>query len=167
MIGEYSINGNDIHTAYGLTVTEGVGTLLDMPDRKPSYQHDWEDENGIEVDLSTPLFQARQITLNVVLSANGYADFWAKYKALFEVLSSPGLLELYCADLGSTFNLYYTSSTNFNRHTRLRNSNKVIMSFTLVFIEPNPIAGGHDVNVWSQDGTNIITQDGTNKIQIK
>lgn len=166
MTGLYSINGNDIYTAYGLVITSGVGSLLDMPDRKSPYSHDWQDENGVEVDLSRPLFQARQVTFNVVLEGNGYADFWAKYKALFELLSSPGLLELYCADLGSTFHIYYTSSSNFQRHTRLR-SGQVIMSFTLVFTEPVPIAGGGDVYVWSQDGENIITQDGTNKIQIK
>ena len=60
------IDGTDFTTDYGLTVAKGtIESFLTYPQFKQPKQNDWAEYDGIEIDLSAPVFKNRTIMLNV------------------------------------------------------------------------------------------------------
>ncbi len=60
------IDGTDFTADYGLTVSKGtIESFLTYPQFKKPKQNDWAEYDGIEIDLSAPVFKNRTIMLNV------------------------------------------------------------------------------------------------------
>ena len=161
MVGRYSINGQDLWTAFGVIVISGSQDLLKMPERKEPFSHDWGDGNGIEVDLSSPKFKDKNITLDVCFLAGSEADFWTKYRAFFTLLSGSGKLRLYCNDLGRSFYVYYTNSSSFEKLTPIKyaGQRKIGCRFSISFIEPEPSFWIPFTFLVDKDGNYITTTD--------
>jgi len=106
----YSINGQ-VFARFGVYVSASNG-LVDNLNRKPPLQTDWEDYHGDIVDLSTPRYQAREISLSCFLPAIDRTDFIDRLnlfldqfvgvgtqRLMVEVHSSkPLVYEVYCTD---------------------------------------------------------------------
>lgn len=133
-----TLNDNDIFSAYGLTIMSGMETFLAYPKRKDSVSHDWPEEEGIDIDLSEPHFEAREFTLKVLLMGADRTDFKAKYYSLFAELSSANNMELYFTDLDQIFTVYFKAQNNVSKVKRKLDSQNVGVSFDLVFGESDP-----------------------------
>lgn len=142
--GLYSINDLDIFTTWGLVIRSGTDDLLKYPDRKPpAISKDWGDEDGLDVDTSTPKFKEKEANLLISIIANNENDFWTKYNALFDnVLSQPGEFRFYVAEFDRSFFLYYDSTTSTSRLTKIKIDpnlpEKVVCNYTIKLIEPIP-----------------------------
>lgn len=133
----YKLNTKDLYTVYGIIVNPGNDDFLKLPKRKGSIENNWQDENGLDIDLSQPRFEAREFVLKCTLEAVSRADFWSKYNGFFTELSGVGVHLLYVPDLDKTFTLFYKEQNNFKKLTALDN-NAVYIQFDIVFGETNP-----------------------------
>lgn len=165
LTGLYSINGTDVYTAYGLVVRGGTDDFLRYPDRKPpAISKDWADENGDDTDLSEiPVFQSKDISLQIAILADTYDEFWAKYEAFFAELSLPGTIRFYVAEFDRSFYIYYDSITAFSRLTRLKVTGfldyKIVCTYTIKFTEPVPSFFERFTFLVTKDDDYIVTKD--------
>lgn len=130
MKGVLYIDGIDVYTSYGISLSEvAYDELVCMPDLKPFPYNDWHEKNGIEPDLSEPVVSAMDVTLpfNIANVGKGYKAFieaitdGAYHTFHFAVISLTKSLRLKsCGALKSTFELG---------------------SFTLTFSDDDPMNG--------------------------
>lgn len=65
MTGDTIINNVDIYTTYGAFVSyEGYRGVMEWPATKPVVYNDWQEENGIEADLSQLFFESHEAELS-------------------------------------------------------------------------------------------------------
>ena len=74
-----TLDGNDIFTTYGVCVVNGgLNGLLSFPALKTPASNDWQEYDGLEVDLENPVLNTRDIQLSFSASSeNGYNAFLA------------------------------------------------------------------------------------------
>ena len=78
MVGRLYIDGKDSYTTYGIYVQMGGwNELVSMPPLKAIPQNDWQEEDGIEVDLSEPVLDSREVAVRFAVRdiGNQYHDF--------------------------------------------------------------------------------------------
>lgn len=138
-LGAYILNGKDLFGVFGTTVQSGSGSFLSFPERKGSLQHNWSDQDGLDIDLTSPKFEARDFRLQCTLISDARDDFWNKYNGLFTELSTMGTHQLYVEDLDKTYTLFYKSQTNLKKLTRLNSTSQIGVSFDLIFGETDPM----------------------------
>jgi hypothetical protein len=136
--GTYYFGGRDIFTRYGVFVEDGSDGLLKFPPSKEKYLHDWQDMNGIDVDLSRVFTGAKEITLNMAIVVRTESEFWENRAAFLDLITKPEALRITVAEFDRSFFVYYKECTNFTRFTRLKNTNLIGCKFTLVFVEMEP-----------------------------
>lgn len=134
----YYIDGADLWLYYKVGVESGSDDFLKMPKRKESITHNWQDENGLDVDLSRVFLEAKEIELKCHIIADSEADFWENYNRLLTTLTKPGVRRLSVTELGRDFFVYYKECNIYTRFTRLLQSNKVACKFSLKLIEKLP-----------------------------
>lgn len=130
----YKLNGKDLKEIFGVVISNGSDTFLAFPERKDSLENNWPDEDGIEVDLNDPTFQAREFRLNCALVASGRVDFKTKYYALFTELKRSGTHTLLIQDLDQEYEVFYKKQENITKLTQI-DRDKVAVKFDLIFRE--------------------------------
>lgn len=104
MTGKTLIDGKDLWTACGAIVTEGgYRRLVQFPSMKAVEYNDWQEEDGIEADLSSPVLDAKnvQIPFAFIGSAPGL---------LLSALSDKGYHEWTFNEIGRAFTLRLVSA---------------------------------------------------------
>lgn len=157
--GFYSLDGQDMWTTYGVFIEKGSDEFLVPPERKEGITHDWFDQNGIDIDVSSPAFKQRDFTIQCALIADNEADFWAKYEAFMSKLMSPGTRTLFIKEFERDFSVIYMKCNNFTRFTRLKTVNKIAAKFTISLMEPAllEILTDESGNVLTDENGNILT----------
>lgn len=65
------INGNDAFLHYGVLLAQGgVNDLIKYPTRKAYLYNDWFEQEGIDADLSEPLFEPKEVSLTFYASSD-------------------------------------------------------------------------------------------------
>lgn len=65
MKGKFYIDGKDAYLAYGLFVANnGYNGLISFPSFKTLDENVWPEEDGTEIDLSSPVFNAQELSIN-------------------------------------------------------------------------------------------------------
>ena len=65
------INGNDAFLRYGVLLAQGgVNDLIKYPTRKAYLYNDWFEQEGIDADLSEPLFEPKEVNLTFYASSD-------------------------------------------------------------------------------------------------
>lgn len=134
----YFLDGADLWLYYKVGIESGSDDFLKMPKRKDSIMHNWQDENGIDVDLSRVFLEPKEIELKCHIIADSEADFWDNYNRLLTKLTQPGVRRLTIAEFGRDFYVYYKECNIYTRFTRLLQSQKVACKFNLKITEKNP-----------------------------
>lgn len=141
MIGHLVIDGLDAWRDLGFLVRPGsMEPWLLLPETKEPFSHDWRDEDGIEVDLEYIYLKEKKTALKCYFISDSEKGFWDNYKALIELMTSPGMRTLYYRELDKEFTVYYTRSSEPRRVKGLKNSDKIIIEMTLNFVMPDPSA---------------------------
>jgi hypothetical protein len=100
MTGYCYIDGIDIYDEFGVIVEgDGYDELLSFPSLKEPDKNDWPEENGIEVDLSEPRLQHKEIAVRFAL-VRGFS-----WRPFYAFLSSNGYRTLNIPALGRTWAL--------------------------------------------------------------
>jgi len=161
----YALDNIDLKKGFGTVVSSGRETLLAFPEVKEPFSHNWNDDNGIDVDVeSEPFFQPRNISLNVWILASSDQEFWSNYRGLFALLRKPGLRRLYSSELNRSFYVRYTGSSNTNSPTRISGS-QIGVNMILNFQEPVPSFWQQFALLTDENGA-IITFNQDNNLQI-
>lgn len=69
------INGNDAFLRYGVLLAQGgINDLIKYPTRKAYLYNDWFEQEGIDADLSEPLFEPKEVSLTFYASSDSNLD---------------------------------------------------------------------------------------------
>lgn len=150
MIGSFNINGIDSYSNFEVLLTErGYNSLVAYPSLKPVDFNDWPEEDGIEADLSNPVLDSKDVSLDLV-SKDPY-----KLELFFAEIFSNGVNQLEVLD--EQFDLRFTSHPTSKRITNVN-------VFSLNFKEDKPFStysyvgptSGIDIDQgYSLDGANL------------
>jgi hypothetical protein len=138
MIEQYTLNGKNLNSVFGLTISDGAKTLLQFPKRKESVSTNWPEMDGIETDLADPHFEARDFRLTCTLNATSRADFKTKFYGLFAELKKQYSQTLYSYDLDLQLFLFYKDMQNLRKLTNTIQGSVVAVQFDLILGEVNP-----------------------------
>lgn len=139
MTGLWTLNGLDLYTTFGAALLKGsYDDLLSPASPRKRLEYEYIDQDGVNVDTTTPLTYApKRFTLKLALKGNNATQFWARYNALFSVLSQPTSFTLYIADLDKTFTLLYEGTAKAQKLTPISSGNgKVFATFEIKVLEP-------------------------------
>ncbi|MEZ2446129.1 hypothetical protein AB6805_30650 [Chitinophaga sp. RCC_12] len=158
--GQYILDGGDLWMVYGIIVTDSAGSndLMKFPERKDSISHDWEDENGLDIDLSRVYLKAREATFNMAILARTEVQFWEHYNAFLAMITRPDLRRLEIAELSSSFYVYYKACSSFERFTRVKQGTfkgYIASKFSLTLVEKEPTLDASN-QYWVDDENRFI-----------
>lgn len=102
------IDGKDIYAEYGVYVVQGGwNELIAYPPLKAVDNNDWQEEDGIEADLSAPVLDTREIQLKVALAGGDNRFF-----ALIRHLSDGAYHTFDCRYIERTYKLRLVAQPN-------------------------------------------------------
>lgn len=153
--GLHYIDGKDLYTTFGVIISEGSDDFLKFPKRKESITHDWGDKNGIDVDLSKPFFEAKDVSLRCALIATSKAEFWTNHRAFLAEMGKPGTRRLTVSAFEQSFYVFYRDCTNFERFTQIKDG-KIACKFTILVTEQEPQLSSEDIHWIDDDGSFVI-----------
>lgn len=104
MTGRLYIDGYDAYITFGVYVIEGgYNDLVKFPPLKTPKTNDWQEEDGVEADLSAPVLDTKEVQIKFAVSG-----LYSRYFALIERLSDKSYHTFNCAEIGRTFKLRLT-----------------------------------------------------------
>jgi hypothetical protein len=169
MTVNYYINGVDFKT-FGVKVTESYGLIGALKMKEPLTVN-WPDHHGIVVDLASPRFDAREITLKCYLKAANSTDFISKSQSFIAAFQKQGtqrlLVDVY--DVPQAKPLVYEVFLQDNIEiTKKWRDSVMIGTFTIKLIEPEPVktvyiteSSNESITVESEKPVNIYWGDGS------
>lgn len=129
------LNSLSLWEEFGVVIQTGKQELLKFPARKTTFSQSWRESNGKEYDLSTPVLEDKEVTLQCAFMADTLANFWTKYDTLLFELTLPGERQLYVDDHGKTYNFFYKDSSNWVISTKkLSGVSKIFVKFNLQIV---------------------------------
>lgn len=110
MSGRLYIDDKDAYTEFGVYVVKGGWKeLVAMPPLKDVPYNDWQEEDGIEADLSSPKLNTREISLKIAVKT-----LFDGYVLLSELLSDGAYHEFDCREIGRKYRLRLVSMPNIS-----------------------------------------------------
>ena len=104
MIGRLFIDGNDAYLKYGVyVVSGGWNELVAFPPLKSVDSNDWQEEDGIEADLSSPVLNTREVSITFA-----YGGLFSRYVSFIQLLSDGAYHEFDCAYIKRKYRLRMT-----------------------------------------------------------
>ena len=133
----YSINGKYFKD-YGVYVSSSDG-LFDALKRKPVKTYDWAEYHGSSLDLSSPKFEHREISLKGFVVGDNWVSMKFRFDTIISELQKAGTQRLLIEPFGMKplpYEVYMEDSSTLEKTF---NDGKMVGIFTLKLIEPNPI----------------------------
>ncbi|MDL2309850.1 hypothetical protein LJC39_01865 [Parabacteroides sp. OttesenSCG-928-B22] len=121
------IDGVSTWNRFGIWITKGgYNELLSFPEMKEPPTNDWPEEDGIEVDLSSPRLMVKEAGVTFISSRESFnvIDF-------IDFLSTPGYHSLFIPSLNRSWSIRLLSNPAIKMY-------KSATPFTIRFAEDNP-----------------------------
>ena len=155
LTGRLYIDGNDAYSSYGVFVVEGGwNELIAYPPLKSVDSNDWQENDGIEVDLSAPVLDTRDVQLKIAISG-----LFSRFFTLLELLSDGAYHTFECASIGRTYKLRLVSQPSLTAAKVLGTATlKLADDFPLqdyTYQEPQSSVASYDD--YTIDGKNFTT----------
>lgn len=107
--GKLYIDGDDAYSRFGVwVVMGGYNELIAMPPLKSVTTNDWQEEDGVEADLSAPVLNTR--TVSIKFAITGYDSRWYSF---IEKISDRAYHLFEFAEIDRTYRLRLTSNPNY------------------------------------------------------
>src|SRR5690554_3403451 len=122
MIGSCIIDTVDI-SAYGAFIERGGSDdFLAFPERRTPDFNDWQEYDGLDVDLSDLSFLAKKVSVNYVIVADKGTVF-THYLNSFKTLHyQPGYRQIYVREFNKTFTLRFVGFSRYKQTGGLINN---------------------------------------------
>lgn len=131
MTGDITINETNARIAYGIILHEGSAeNLVQFPSARPPEYNDWQEEDGIEVDLTKPTFEAREVSLRFATCRTT-----ANVSAFITALTAQSQLIISVPEIGVTRTMRFVECTS------LTGEPGKLRKIDILFIEDNPLHG--------------------------
>lgn len=115
MIGRLYIDNRDMYAEFGIYVEfGGWNELLSMPPLKSVEYNDWHEFDGLEMDLSEPKLDSRDISIKFII-----LDVDGKYQQFVNFISQAGYREFRIASINRNYTLRYVSVSSFSNKENL------------------------------------------------
>lgn len=137
MVVAYAVNGADFLT-FGVHVTASGGIVNGLK-RKEVKRYDWKEYDGEVVDLSTPRYEAREITLECALVASSPSEFLSRLNAFVAAWDKEGLQRLVVTIdpvKPLIYDVYRSDEVKVNKEW---SSGSMCGTLSLKFREPEPL----------------------------
>lgn len=158
--GKWFIDGIDLFDIFKVFVERGGADFLKFPPKKSSIEHDWQDANGRDVDLSRIFFDQREGVLHLGIIATDTEDFFEKQRSFIALFAQPGLRRFTLAAHGQrSYFIYYKECSSYNTIKGLTGEDTGLFAyrFTVNVVEPEPQIDPQDVFWVTGDGRYVIT----------
>lgn len=133
----YSINGKYFKD-YGVYISSSDG-LFDALKRKKVNTYDWAEYHGTSIDLSSPKFEQREISLKGFVSGANWLDMKSKFDAIISEFQKAGTQRLLIEPFGLKPLPYEVCMIDDVNLTKIFKDGKMVGVFSLKLIEPNPL----------------------------
>lgn len=150
MSGKLFVDGYDVYSQFGVYVADNEwSSIITYPALKTFEQNDWQEEDGVEADLSEPVLNTREVSLTFAISG-----IFSRYEDFIELLSDGAYHVFNCEVIGRTYKLRLVSPSNrtyavtFGRET-LRFADDFPM---LDYRYAAPLSGGMSCDDYLIDG---------------
>ncbi len=129
----HKINQKDLFDVFGVFVEEGLGEFDTPFPPKKTWEHNWPDENGIDIDQTSPVkFDTKKVTLKCYFLVYSRPEFYLKKTAFETELSNPGWQTWFNVDHNREYSFRYEGASNGIKITRsYAESDRLIYSFSL------------------------------------
>ena len=115
MTGRLYIDGHDAYLQWGVyVVVGGWNEAIAYPPLKTVEYNDWQEEDGIEADLSDPKLNTKEISLNFA-----YAGLYSRFIEFVNLLADGAYHEFNCVHIRRQFTLRMTQMPNLDHATTL------------------------------------------------
>lgn len=143
--GKLFIDGYDAIVEYGLFVEKGgYKQVVQMPSFKSIDLTEWQEFDGVEADLLSPVLDSRQLQIQFCITNIRYAE------DLFDDLATGAYHTFYFAELKKTYKLRMVSNGSFSSFVKLG-------KLTLTFADDFPVVPSGE---YYQLGKSEIRQSG-------
>lgn len=127
-----TLNLKNLKSEFGIIILTGLAKFLEFPKRKDIPAYDWAEDNGMDYMLNNVVFEDKEVTLSLAITADTTAEFWDYYNAFFAEITQAGWQNLYIHDHDKTYEVFYKSTSDFKLTLkRLKNVEKVFVKFNL------------------------------------
>ena len=111
MTGRLFVDGKDAYTEWGVFVLEhGYNDLVAMPPLKPFDSNDWQEEDGIEADLSAPVLNTKDVSIQFA-----YSGLYNRFDDFVNHLADGAYHTFDCRSIGRTYSLRMTQMPNLTQ----------------------------------------------------
>lgn len=147
----YSIDGVDL-SSLGIIVQKAKGLFV-MPKMKDPLKTSWPTRHGVLVDLSQPVYDVREITLECAIKADSRISFLTSLNSIiYTLLYKPNLRQLrvdLVEDKPLLYFCYMQDGLDVELATKWNEANHIGL-FTLKLIEPEPLKRVYMFNAQEQ-----------------
>lgn len=110
MTGRLYIDGHDAYRQWGVyVVSGGWNEVLSYPPLKTPEANDWQEEDGIEADLTNPQLNTKEVTIRFA-----YSGLYSRFLTFIGVLSDRAYHDFNCSSIGRRFTLRMTQMPNLD-----------------------------------------------------
>lgn len=153
---QYYIDGQNLN-GYGINVSRVTG-LFDLPKLKDVLKISWPNRHGEVVDLSSPIYDVREIELDCWISASNRLEFLTRANAaMVNLFAKPNLRELkiiYEEDKPLLYYCYLPDGLGLTRQSKWDAALQV-GRFTLKLVEPEPLKRIYRFSTASPNSTQL------------
>ena len=111
MTGRLFVDGKDAYTEWGVFVLEqGYNDLVAMPPLKTFDSNDWQEEDGIEADLSAPVLNTKDVSIQFA-----YSGLYNRFDDFVNHLADGAYHTFECRSIGRTYSLRMTQMPNLSQ----------------------------------------------------
>lgn len=110
MTGRLYIDGLDAYRQWGVyVVSGGWNEVLSYPPLKTPDANDWQEEDGIEADLTSPQLNTKEVSIRFA-----YSGHFSRFLTFIDVLSDGAYHDFNCSSIGRRFTLRMTQMPNLD-----------------------------------------------------
>ena len=134
------IDGITVLKEFGIGVNQTSG-ILDLLKKKQAFKHSWSDRNGDDyfVESQDILYEPRRIKLDCWVVASSGAEFENRIQRFVNLIDRPYLRTLEFSNIDRPFMVYNSGGSSIRILTNGLRTGKNVGSFSIEFIEPDPV----------------------------
>lgn len=163
MIGSCIIDGVDLYTLGIFIERGGSDDFISFPDRRTPAQNAWVEHDGLDVDLTDLVFEAKRIKINYVLVADDETTFKNRLNTFENLHFAPGYRSIYVREFDKTFSIRFVGFSDYKHKGGLLNSCRKIAKITAEYAMDHPLqlfAGTPIIPTSARDTLAQITLNG-------
>lgn len=138
-VGSCKIDGTDLATLGIFIERGGSDDFIAFPDRRKPGQNDWAEHDGLEVDLSAPIFEAKRVKVNYVLIADDETTFKNRLNSFENLHFAAGYRQIYVREFDKTFSLRFVGFSDYRHRGGLANPRRKIAKITVEYSMDYPL----------------------------